>query len=733
MARTERERERERSSIKQPLLTVAITAHDENLWLYKTLRSIKNALRNFKISEYEVIIHVDNGSDFLLEHIDRADYWPLKFKNYKNHFGDLGQSRNFCAKKAKGKYLFFMDADDLVSENFLEKAVKILGKNKDILLHPESCLTFEEKGSCHVLMRTTPGETIEDDAFSMLEKNLWVSMVIGERDIFLKYPYMNTENGFGHEDYAFNMATLAAGIRHCSVPGEMEFYRIKKESLCKTSNGKHVTQPRTDLFGFEKWHGFSIAYQPPLSDKKMGVGVKQKALSIYKKARHNSKILNAAIEPFATAMKTITGKKLITSSGNSKLHPQELEHWKKISQIEMQLYPTENKIQELIFCDPRIGNRASMAYLGLCQEGIQEVDYVFVVPWVSTGGADKVLINYTKAFKELYPKKKIAVVTTLKAQNEWKDKLADNTIFVDFGNFAAKLNDFEKEILFTRLLIQLNSHKIHIINSSFAYEWVDTHRDLVKNNFELFASLFCYDVIPNTNGRGRASYIDPFASSIYDLIDAIYTDNSALVKPLAEEYGFESEKIIVQYQSNDYVVKEPNTKKNSEKLNVLWAGRICYQKNPETLLEIADVCDSSVNIDVYGKFEENYSEKTFVGHQANYISTFNGLDSIDVSKYDCFLLTSRIEGLPNILIEATAQGLPVIASNVGGVGDLIKDKETGILINSPFEIDEYVKALTFAKNHQKVMKKYCENAQKLLTSRHSWDTYLKTIKKTMNI
>jgi hypothetical protein len=92
--------------MKQPLLTVAVTAHDENLWLYKTLRSIKNALRNFKASEYEVIIHVDNGSDFLLDHIDKTDYWPLEFKNYKNHFGDSGQSRNFCAKKAKGKYLF---------------------------------------------------------------------------------------------------------------------------------------------------------------------------------------------------------------------------------------------------------------------------------------------------------------------------------------------------------------------------------------------------------------------------------------------------------------------------------------------------------------------------------------------------------------------------------------------------------------------------------------------------
>ncbi len=719
--------------MKQPLLTVAVTAHDENLWLYKTLRSIKNALRNFKASEYEVIIHVDNGSDFLLERIGKTDYWPLKFKNYENHFGDLGQSRNFCAKKAKGKYLFFMDADDLVSENFLEKAVKILEKGEDVLLHPESCLTFEEKGDCYVLMRTTPGETPEDDAFAMLEKNLWVSMVIGKRDIFLKYPYADTENGFGHEDYAFNMATLAAGIRHSSVPEEMEFYRIKRDSLCKTSNSKHVTQPRTDLFDFEKWRGFDIDYQPPLPDAKKKVGAKQRALNIYKKARHNSKALNAAIEPLATMAKKMTGKKLITASGNSKLHPCELEHWKKISQIEMQLYPTEDKIQDLIFHDPRNGNHVSMAYLGLCQEGLCEVDYVFIAPWVSTGGADKVLINYTKAFKELYPKKKIAVITTLKAKNEWKDKLADNTIFVDFGNFAAELDDFEKEILFTRLLIQLNSRKIHIINSLFGYQWVDSHRDLVKNNFELYVSLFNFEILPNTNGEGRASYIDPFVSSIYELVEKIYTDNSALVKFLAAEYGFEPNKIIVQHQSNGYEIKKQRGRRESTELNVLWAGRICYQKNPELLIKIADKCGTKINIDAYGKFEENYLEKTLTSHRVNYVSTFDGLSSIDISKYDCFLFTSRSEGMPNILIEATAEGLPIIASNVGGVNDLIKNKETGILIDNPLEVEEYVKALEFAKNNQKVMKKYCENAQKLLAEQHSWDAYLKTIKKTMDI
>jgi glycosyltransferase involved in cell wall biosynthesis/tetratricopeptide (TPR) repeat protein len=54
-----------------------------------------------------------------------------------------------------------------------------------------------------------------------------------------------------------------------------------------------------------------------------------------------------------------------------------------------------------------------------------------------------------------------------------------------------------------------------------------------------------------------------------------------------------------------------------------------------------------------------------------------------LSNFDIFLFTSMTEGLPNVLIEAQAFGVPVISTAVGGVPEVVTDGKTGILVNSP--------------------------------------------------
>ena len=57
-----------------------------------------------------------------------------------------------------------------------------------------------------------------------------------------------------------------------------------------------------------------------------------------------------------------------------------------------------------------------------------------------------------------------------------------------------------------------------------------------------------------------------------------------------------------------------------------------------------------------------------------------------------FCLPSRREGVPLVLLEAMAFGLPVIATPVGGIGDYVRQEETGLLV-SPRDVDSIADAI----------------------------------------
>ena len=66
--------------------------------------------------------------------------------------------------------------------------------------------------------------------------------------------------------------------------------------------------------------------------------------------------------------------------------------------------------------------------------------------------------------------------------------------------------------------------------------------------------------------------------------------------------------------------------------------------------------------------------------------------SMQYKQYDIFFLPSKKEGLPYVLLEAGMAGMPVVASTVGGIPEIIEDGTSGIL-SSPFDTDGFAEAL----------------------------------------
>jgi len=82
--------------------------------------------------------------------------------------------------------------------------------------------------------------------------------------------------------------------------------------------------------------------------------------------------------------------------------------------------------------------------------------------------------------------------------------------------------------------------------------------------------------------------------------------------------------------------------------------------------------------------------------------------------FDIFTLTSITEALPYALLEAGQAGLPIIATNVGGIPEIIDDMENGILVR-PKEPEEIQKAIQFLLENPNKMPILGQNIQKKVT------------------
>ena len=81
------------------------------------------------------------------------------------------------------------------------------------------------------------------------------------------------------------------------------------------------------------------------------------------------------------------------------------------------------------------------------------------------------------------------------------------------------------------------------------------------------------------------------------------------------------------------------------------------------------------------------TQVTFLGHREDVPAL--------LARADAFVLPSRSEAFPNGAIEAMAAGLPVIASRVGGLSELIEDGKTGVLVepDDPVALAEAIESL----------------------------------------
>jgi glycosyltransferase involved in cell wall biosynthesis len=123
---------------------------------------------------------------------------------------------------------------------------------------------------------------------------------------------------------------------------------------------------------------------------------------------------------------------------------------------------------------------------------------------------------------------------------------------------------------------------------------------------------------------------------------------------------------------------------SSQTLFITFVGRLTQIKRPDRLLDVAKECKQrglDVRFLVAGEGELFESSKERSLKEQLNITFFGWRSDIDqiFAASDIAILTSDNEGIPLTLIQAAQASLPIVATNVGSISDIVINESTGYL------------------------------------------------------
>ena len=159
-------------------------------------------------------LSIENEKNIKLNSIDNVSFTVSKFNT------GLAINRNHLAKRAKYKYLLFIDADASISGDYIKKYLSSIDANTEVV---NGGTKYSDKETKNVL-RLKYGVKREQIDLSKREKNpyntFFANNFLIRRDIFEQINFDESLNKYGHEDTVFKLDLKKNNIKikHIQAP-----------------------------------------------------------------------------------------------------------------------------------------------------------------------------------------------------------------------------------------------------------------------------------------------------------------------------------------------------------------------------------------------------------------------------------------------------------------------------------------------------------------------------------
>ena len=211
-------------SMRHEFVSIIIPCYNHAMFIEETLRS---ALAS-TYSPIEIIIINDGSTDNSEEIAQKySREFPNIFYISQTNQGPAA-ARNNGIRSAKGKYILPLDADDRISNDYIEKAVTVLSNNLDVkLVYCEAEFFGERTGKWNL------------PSFSrkyLARENLIFPTAMYRKSDWEKTGGYDERMTWGWEDWEYWISLLKDGGNAVKLPITGFFYRVRKGSRRKSTN-----------------------------------------------------------------------------------------------------------------------------------------------------------------------------------------------------------------------------------------------------------------------------------------------------------------------------------------------------------------------------------------------------------------------------------------------------------------------------------------------------------------
>jgi glycosyltransferase involved in cell wall biosynthesis len=669
-------------------VSIIIPCYNDGVYLREAVESVLECDKNL----YEIIIVDDGSTDKeTIKIIKELEEKGIKICRTPHRGQSAG--RNEGVKISKYPYLLFLDADNKITQELLEKGINILDRDSLIGIVYSDYIQF---GLSNNIIRQ---KDFDINKVFFLECSVDTCAVI-RREVFDNCLGFDESMDFW-EDWEFSINAHKNKWKFFHIPKALYYYRIKGDSVNAKSK---IKEKRIKILEYVLKKHFDLV--PEAMDSK----------SVLMQDKSNRQILSELAQEKAKNLELETYIENIKRSLTWKM----LCGYDKVLSF---LLPEGSFLRKLynklIIYNQKLINkkRDSLAKKNISSENFwQEFyannfrpDIVFINHEESLTGAPKVLFEVAKFISSRFD---IAIVSN-------KSGSMSRDFLNEFGHKVIHPNQIyfntDKDSIARDILTNLNPKVVYlntIVNLEYAKEAKKLNIPVILHIHELkevFSIYLDKKEIENVKNLGDIFIVPSLAVKNYLISIGCLADKITILNEMIDIDEIMKKKI----ENKDEAIFEIGKKEGQ--ILVSASGTLIKRKGPDLFFEAYMILKNkypgrfrffwlgSAPIDpkiFFGdKQEENF---LFLGEKKNPYPFIN--------ESDIFVLPSREDPFPLVVLEAISMAKPVVAfRNSGGATEAIKN--CGVLAEN-FSSQSLAEKIEFLSDNLNLRKKMSEIAKK---------------------